>query len=75
MICDLYFDRMDGIVMLEDPTTGKEVHIRKGFNSRPVIFYMLNVNKSILISELFLRDVIQVFHILLRENRMQLKKK
>ena len=37
MICDLYFDRMDIIGMLKDPTTGKEVHKRKGFHSGPVV--------------------------------------
>ena len=33
MICDLSFDRRDVIDMLEDPSTGKEVHIRKGIHS------------------------------------------
>ena len=37
MICDLSFDRMNGIVMLKDPSTGKEVHKRKGVHSGTVV--------------------------------------
>ena len=37
IICDLSSDRRDVIGMLKEPSTGKEVHKRKGFHSRPVV--------------------------------------
>ena len=36
-ICDMAFDMMDGISMLKDPGTGKEVHMRIGCHSGPVV--------------------------------------
>ena len=36
-ICDMAFDMMDGISMLKDPGTGKEVQMRIGCHSGPVV--------------------------------------
>ena len=36
-ICDMAFDMMDGIKMLKDPGTGKEVEMRIGCHSGPVV--------------------------------------
>ena len=36
-ICDMAFDMMDGIQMLKDPGTGKEVLMRIGCHSGPVV--------------------------------------
>ena len=36
-ICDMAFDMMDGISMLKDPGTGKEVEMRIGCHSGPVV--------------------------------------
>ena len=36
-ICDMAFDMMDGISMLKDPGTGKDVQMRIGCHSGPVV--------------------------------------
>ena len=36
-ICDMAFDMMDGIRMLRDPGTGKDVQMRIGCHSGPVV--------------------------------------
>ena len=36
-ICDMAFDMMDGIRMLKDPGTGKDVEMRIGCHSGPVV--------------------------------------
>ena len=36
-ICDMAFDMMDGISMLRDPGTGKDVQMRIGCHSGPVV--------------------------------------
>ena len=36
-ICDMAFDMMDGIKLLKDPGTGKEVEMRIGCHSGPVV--------------------------------------
>ena len=36
-ICDMAFDMMDGIRMLKDPGTGKDVQMRIGCHSGPVV--------------------------------------
>ena len=36
-ICDMAFDMMDGISMLKDPGTGKDVQMRIGCHTGPVV--------------------------------------
>ena len=64
-ICDMAFDMMDGIQMLKDPGTGKDVQMRIGCHSGPVVAGIvgLKMPRSISILLLLHMIILSLYHI------------